>query len=327
MVRHLYYILKPGLPRNIQILLHKYYIKLKRPLFKNIWPIDEHAAQVPMNWKGWPENKKFALILTHDVELNEGQAKCYQLAELEKERGFRSSFNFVPERYPVSKALRDYLTGNGFEVGVHGLRHDGKLYASKSMFDKRAVRINHYLKEWDAVGFRSPAMHHKLDWLHALNISYDASTFDTDPFEPQPDGVKTIFPFRVPDQKGENAYLEMPYTLPQDSTLFLFMEEKTIDVWKRKLDWVVEKGGMVLLNTHPDYMNFEDDQWKLQEYPASLYAAFLNYIETTYSGYYWHVLPREMADCFDKNRDDDPDFQKKSNRGQEGNVGFSSVNS
>ena len=31
-----------------------------------------------------------------------------------------------------------------------------------------------------------------------LNIAYDASTFDTDPFEPQPDGVNTIFPFWVP---------------------------------------------------------------------------------------------------------------------------------
>jgi len=26
---------------------------------------------------------------------------------------------------------------------------------------------------------------------------YDSSTFDTDPFEPQPDGRHTMFPFRV----------------------------------------------------------------------------------------------------------------------------------
>jgi hypothetical protein len=37
-----------------------------------------------------------------------------------------------------------------------------------------------------------------LDWLGDLNIQYDGSTFDTDPFEPQPDGAGTIFPFWVP---------------------------------------------------------------------------------------------------------------------------------
>jgi hypothetical protein len=36
------------------------------------------------------------------------------------------------------------------------------------------------------------------DWLHQLNIEYDLSTFDTDPFEPQPEGRHTIFPFWVP---------------------------------------------------------------------------------------------------------------------------------
>jgi hypothetical protein len=34
------------------------------------------------------------------------------------------------------------------------------------------------------------------------------------------------------------------------------MREKNIDIWKRKLDWIVENEGMALLITHPDYMNF-----------------------------------------------------------------------
>ena len=41
-------------------------------------------------------------------------------------------------------------------------------------------------------------MLHNLEWFHDLNVKYDSSTFDTDPFEPQPDGVGTIFPFWVP---------------------------------------------------------------------------------------------------------------------------------
>jgi hypothetical protein len=43
-------------------------------------------------------------------------------------------------------------------------------------------------------------MYHDLELLHHLDIEYDASTFDTDPFEPQPDGMGTIFPFWVPNQ-------------------------------------------------------------------------------------------------------------------------------
>jgi len=96
-------------------------------------------------------------------------------------------------------------------VGVHGLLHDGKLYQSRELFLKRAKRINHYLAQWGAVGFRSPAMHRNLDWIHDLNIEYDASTFDTDPFEPQADGTGTIFPFFVRKGVGEEGYVEFLY--------------------------------------------------------------------------------------------------------------------
>jgi hypothetical protein len=99
-------------------------------------------------------------------------------------------------------------------------------------------------------------MHHNLEWMHELNIEYDLSTFDTDPFEPQPDGVMTIFPFWVSENGYSKGFVEMPYTLAQDHGLFIILQEQNIDVWKKKVDWIVQKGGMVLLNTHPDYINF-----------------------------------------------------------------------
>ena len=69
----------------------------------------------------------------------------HKLMEIEEELGFRSSFNFVPERYNVSESLRKELINRGFEVGVHGLNHDGKLYESKEIFNERAIKINKYL--------------------------------------------------------------------------------------------------------------------------------------------------------------------------------------
>ena len=272
------------------------------------------SERPPENWTGWPEGKKFALVLTHDVESATGLGKTRQLMELELKYGVRSSFNFVPESdYRVARELRAELTQNGFEVGIHDLKHDGLLYQSPREFSQRAARINHYLAEWQAVGFRSAFMLRKLEWLHELDIQYDASTFDTDPFEPQPEGYHTIFPLWIPraDRSSENSnsgnspsstlngsrsgYVELPYTLPQDSTLFLLLREETPEIWFRKLDWIAEHGGMALLITHPDYMNMNGESQKTGQYPVELYEKLLRYIQDKYSGAYWLALPREVA--------------------------------
>ena len=292
-----FYFIKPLIPRIIQIFLRSILIKKSVEKYKSIWPILQTSAKNPDGWIGWPNNKKFALILTHDVEHQKGYDKVLDLMQLEKDMGFISSFNFVPERdYKIEKSLRDILTSNGFEVGVQGLYHDGKLYSSRKEFLKRAAKINEYLRDWESVGFRSPAMHHNLDWLLDLDIKYDLSTFDTDPFEPQSDGAGTIFPFWK-NGLGNKRYLEMPYTLPQDSTLFIIMKEKSIRIWKEKLDWIVEQGGMALLNVHPDYLNFPN-KYKFEEFPVSLYKDFLEYIKNKYKGYYWNSVPKEVEAYF-----------------------------
>ncbi|MGO9085609.1 MAG: glycosyltransferase [Candidatus Sulfotelmatobacter sp.] len=213
---------------------------------------------------------------------------------LERKYGFRSCFNFVPEGgYQVPVAIREMLEQNGFEVGVHGLEHDGKLYSSKAGFAAKAIRIREYLQRWNASGFRSPLMQHKLQWLHAVGMEYDSSTFDTDPFEPEPDGVGTIFPFWVSGPQG-GGYVELPYTLVQDFNCFKVLRESSIDVWKQKLDWIVAHGGMALLNTHPDYMCFEGKEDR-DEYPVSHYEDFLRYARDRYQRSYWAALPREVA--------------------------------
>jgi len=293
--RKLYYMAKPCIPRTLQLAMRRRLMQWKQQSYTHCWPIDPAAGTPPAGWGGWPEQKRFALILTHDVESASGHDKCDRLMALEEQLGFRSSFNFVPERYDVSPALRTDLMQRGFEVGVHGLHHDGKLYSSHAVFQERAAKINRYIADWQAVGFRSPAMHHNLDWIHALDIRYDASTFDTAPFESQPDGMGTIFPFWVTSPDEQNGYVELPYTLPQDFYLFVLMCEPNIDIWKRKLDWIVEHGGMVLMNTHPDYMSFGDGALGLEEYPADFYAHFLQHITAHYRDQYWHVLPKEMA--------------------------------
>jgi hypothetical protein len=293
-LKRLYYIFKPIIPRKAQIALRRKMVFVKRPLYKDVWPIDERARETPKGWSGWPDRKRFAFVLMHDVDTERGHDKCRRLMQLDEEMGFRSLFSFVPEGYAVSPELRRDLVKRGFEVGVHGLKHDGKLFLSRKNFDRQAVRINRYLNEWRSVGFVSPSMHRNLGWMHELNIEYDASTFDTDPFEPQPDGVATIFPFVVRGSNGHRGYVELPYTLPQDFTLFVIMKEKNIDIWKRKLDWIVERGGMALLITHPDYMNGVGGR-SVEEYPMAFYKELLGYVKAKYEGQYWQPLPKEIA--------------------------------
>ncbi|MDE3067228.1 MAG: glycosyltransferase [Verrucomicrobiota bacterium] len=308
--KRLYYHLKPYLPWGLRMALRRIVARQKRKACKDIWPINEAAGQPPDGWPGWPNGKKFALVLTHDVEGPVGLAKCRQLMLLEKELGFRSSFNFIPEGdYAVSRELREELAQNGFEVGIHDLHHDGRLYWTREAFSENAKWINHYLKEWGAVGFRSAFMLRNLDWLHELNIQYDASTFDSDPFEPQPEGAGTIFPFWVSrDTRGavpishlpspaasRPGYVELPYTLPQDSTLFLVLRETSPEIWLQKLDWIAERGGMALVNVHPDYLRFPDEPASLRTFPVEFYRRFLEYARQRHAPSFWKPLPRELA--------------------------------
>jgi hypothetical protein len=295
-MRRFFYLIKPFLPRSIQIFLRRVLINIKKNKLKDVWPIYKGSEEKPINWVGWPNNEQFAFVITHDVEHNRGYQRVKQLLDIEKKLGFVSSFNFVPERdYFVEKDLLNFISENGFEYGVHGLCHDGKLFSKESVFLERAIKINQYLKEWNSVGFRAPAMHHNLNWIGKLNIKYDLSTFDTDPFEPQADGVNTIFPFWVKSEENGNGYVELPYTLVQDFTCFILLKEKNFNIWKDKLDWIVTNGGMALINVHPDYINFEN-KTKLEEFPVKYYEDFLIYIKSRYQNQYWNPLPRDVAE-------------------------------
>lgn len=307
----IYYALKPFIPQSLRLVIRGWWSRRLRENVGKIWPVLEGSERHPENWPGWPGGKKFAFVLTHDVEGQLGLDNCRQLMELEKEAGFYSSFNFIPEgEYMVSCEFREELQANGFEVGVHDLQHDGRLYRSREEFSKKAGLINGYLKDWGAVGFRSGFMLHKLDWLHDLNIRYDASTFDTDPFEPQPEGRHTIFPFWVSSLDSDSSeaskstgYVELPYTLPQDSTLYLILREKTPEIWMRKLDWVAKHGGMALVNIHPDYINFNGGNDSRATFPASHVRELLDYVSTKYAREYWNPLPKDLAAWFVTHRE------------------------
>lgn len=294
LINRIFYTAKPLIPRPIQIALRQRIARYKRKRVNHIWPIDPRAGEKPPGWPGWPEGKQFGLVLSHDVDTKKGHDKVLSLARLEIRLGFRSAFNFVPEGYRNVNEIKSFLKENGFEINVHGLRHDGKLFSSRKIFEQRAIRINHYLKEWESKGFTSPSMLCRADWLHELDITHSISSFDSDPFEPEPYPVRSIFPFWVSNGQTSKGYTELPYTLPQDHLLFIILKETSIDIWKRKLDWIASREGMALINTHSDYMNFGDQALSREEYPVKHYESFLDYVNNRYEGKYYHALPGQI---------------------------------
>jgi glycosyltransferase involved in cell wall biosynthesis len=96
--------------------------------------------------------------------------------------------------------------------------------------------------------------------------------------------------------------VELSYTLPQDSTLFLLFRERHLNTWFRKLDWIAQNGGMALLDTHPDYMSFSGSTRNGYEYPSDRYKEFLEYVRQKYAGQYWLATPREVAEWYRSSR-------------------------
>src|SRR5882724_11082390 len=131
----IYYRVKPFVPQSLRSAVRRRLASRLRDSVSDVWPIMPGSERPPEAWPGWPNGKKFAVVLTHDVEGRVGLEKCRALMELELARGFRSSFNFIPEGgYTVPPELREELVRNGFEVGIHDLKHDGRLFASRREF-------------------------------------------------------------------------------------------------------------------------------------------------------------------------------------------------
>ena len=293
--RSAYYRLKPLLPRRLQIAMRRLHAERRAHTAFPRWPVEpllverrQAALRAALEQRGaermptiasWPEGKRFAAILTHDVEGPAGVANVRKIMDIERLHGFVSSWNFVAEGYPIEAGLLDHVRAAGCELGLHGVRHDCKLFESRASFEAELPAIHRYLAEWNAAGFRSPATHRNARWMPELGALYDSSFPDTDPFEPQAGGCCSILPYFLDD------LVELPITLVQDHTLWEILRQDNIDLWTRKSDWIIANGGLINLITHPDYLDT----------PARLdmYEDFLEHLAAQEGG--WCALPREVA--------------------------------
>jgi hypothetical protein len=258
-----YYCVKGLIPQALRHHLNSVAIRARKPLRFPSWPCESALVEFWRAWlkqgleiQGaadawhigfWPEGAKCCIVLTHDVESRKGFDRMELIADLEEQHGFRSAWNLPLAQYPIDWQRVARLRARGFEFGAHGLCHDGRLFRSHRDFAELAPLLERLAGEHDLRGFRSPSTLRDPRAIATMSFDFDSSFADTDPYEPQPGGTCSLFPFHL------SRLIELPYTLPQDHTLIHLLHRNPLPVWTMKAKWIASIGGMILTLTHPDY--------------------------------------------------------------------------
>lgn len=299
LVRRTYYLVRPLMPVAVRKHLQRHYLRGWDKIPFPGWPLDvtvenifeqllvlsmrsKNLTRIPFIWF-WPEGAPTCTLVTHDVEHKAGWEYCTQLMDLDDSFGIKSAFQIVPEmRYTVSQSSVDSMRARGFETNVHDLNHDGYLLTNREEFLRRANDINRYGKKFGARGFRSALLHRNIDWLSALDFSYDMSVPNAAHLEPQRGGCCTVFPF------FNGKMLELPVTMAQDYSLFHILNDYSIGVWKEQISLIQEKHGIMQMIVHPDYV--------IENRAREVYTELLSYLsELRDRGETWIALPGEAA--------------------------------
>src|SRR6266566_1999365 len=191
-----YYLIRPLLPVSIRKHIQKWRLRG--------WD------QIPFIWF-WPDGANSCAIMTHDVETAMGRDSCAHLMDMDDASGIKAAFEIVPQqRYQVTSDFLKSIRQRGFEIVVHDLNHDGRLFSNREQFLERAASINAYKEQFGAIGFRAAVLYRKQSWLGALDFAYDMSVPNVAHLDPQRGGCCTVMPYFV------GKILELPVTTTQD---------------------------------------------------------------------------------------------------------------
>ena len=299
LLRRAYYLLRPALHISIRKHMQKIHLRGWEKAAFPEWPVDrtvEHILEyllalgmrtngiekLPFIWF-WPDGKSSAAIMTHDVESRSGRDFCEPLMDLNESFAINSSFQIIPERrYTVPPKLLQNIRARGFEVNVHDLNHDGQLFQNHAEFLRRAARINRYLRDYEALGFRSAVMYRNQDWYDALECSYDMSVPNSAHLDPQRGGCCTVMPYFIGD------LVELPVSMTQDYSLFHILGDYSIDLWRKQMKMVMENHGLISFIVHPDYV--------VEKRARATYVQLLRYLsDMRANANLWVALPRDVS--------------------------------
>jgi hypothetical protein len=293
-----FYKLRGLVPRRAQLALRRWLIGRQGTPEFPAWPFESagfdllriHLAEtllerevdaVRFPWF-WPGGSRAAVALSHDVESAQGLVDAAGVAGWEEALGLRSSFNVVADWYPIDPDRLEALRLAGHEIGSHAIHHDRSLFSSRREFERQLPLLEEAAERLGAVGFRSPATHRVVEWLADLPFEYDCTMPHSDPYEPIPGGTCTVWPF------FHGEVVEVPYTAPQDHTLFNLLGHRDGSAWQAQLERIVSCAGLFQPITHPD------PEYLGGEAAGAAYRGLLRTIAARED--LWVARPREVAE-------------------------------
>ena len=241
-------------------------------------------------WKG----KRAAVCLSHDIDTREGYQYASRLLAIDEAKGIPSVFNIVTHGsyYPEDSFIRGVGMA-GFEIGLHGYRHEIGLAGKPQDTLRRELELAiDFLRNAgaDVKGFRSPGFSISeviLDILYEVGLIYDSSMQVCNGHY-QSCGLS--FPYRYP---GKDIW-EFPLTRHDD--LFFrdsnTREGEALITLEKILVQIIEIGGMASFNFHPCLMKDRE----------LFYKSFLNMLKD-YANEVWFVLPGELCDWLEHKTD------------------------
>lgn len=297
-LRDAYYFLRPLLPTSVRKYVKRFHSKGWQHIVFPHWPVDVTVEQlsenlllemmrargiqkIPFIWF-WPRGATSCVVMTHDVEEQQGHDFCRDLMDIDEAHGIKASFQLVPERrYKIAEDLLAQMRGRGFEVNVQDLDHDGYLFANREEFLRRVNKINHYGRMYGAKGFRAAVLYRNSEWFDALGFSYDMSLPNVAHLDPQRGGCCTVFPYFI----GE--ILEIPLTTIQDYMLFYVLGDYSVELWKKQVDLILQHNGLISFLMHPDYL--------IEKHARGIYRDFLAWLrKLSFQEKMWFALPGEV---------------------------------
>jgi len=157
-----------------------------------------------------------------------------------------------------------------------------------------------YFKDWQNLAFPHWPVDFTVDSLHEafLLLTMRAQGCDKVPFiwfwpegasglpnvahlEPQRGGCCTVMPYFV------GRILEIPLTTSQDYSIFHILNDYSIELWKKQIDLIQQKHGLLSFISHPDYL--------IDRHSRKVYKSLLAYLrEIIHRDGIWETVPGEV---------------------------------
>jgi peptidoglycan/xylan/chitin deacetylase (PgdA/CDA1 family) len=212
-------------------------------------------------------------ILTHDIDTHFCQTQGMSMvSSVELAEKVKATWFFVPRsvQYCLDDQSIIELTDQGHEVGMHGLTHSGnlalgnpnkltaQLKRGKQILESIGPSVISFRSPWT---LRSPAL---LSSLASAGFKVDSSYPDVDTLgmtsgQPGVSYNRPYWPHNIENDGSINRLhiLEAPIASPQDVQLVedLGVDGRNLlDVWKYKVEFCKDFGGVFIHHTHPIHL-------------------------------------------------------------------------